>query len=64
MILVGIERKHDLKWVKTNSNQTQTEPALTCSKLTIENIGARAGGGKGREEEGSRLSGIAVVNTE
>ena len=38
MILVGIERKHDLKWVKTNSNQTQTEPALTCSKLTIETV--------------------------
>ena len=38
MILVGIERKHDLKWVKTNSNQTRTQPALTCSKLTIETI--------------------------
>ena len=38
MILVGIERKHDLKCVKTNSNQTQTEPALTCSKLTIETV--------------------------
>lgn len=45
-------------------NLNSTQPALTCSKLTIENIGARAGGGKGREEEGSRLSGIDVVNTE
>ena len=38
MILVGIESKHDLKWAKTNSNQTQTQPALTCSKLTIETV--------------------------